>query len=103
MALFPRVLILLPNFFFVTQGIAKRLVKEALKNVVRKCSITYEELKKVDKGLRRRYHDDITVVVLFLDHELLNEKIVVPVPELSLRAFVDTAGPSRFNIFQERT
>ena len=67
-----------------------------------KMKITYEELRNVEKGERRKYHDDITVVVLFLDHELMNEKITVPVPELSVQGFVDTAGPSKFSLLQEK-
>lgn len=83
-------------------GAAKRLLKRALKKVARRLNITYEDLRTVEKGERRKYHDDITVVVLFLDHELLSEKIMVPVPELSIKGFVDTAGPSKFSVLQER-
>lgn len=58
----------------------------------------YADLKKVEKGIRRFFHDDITVVVIFLDHEMLGQK--VSVPELSVRGFLDTVGPSNFNILQ---
>lgn len=58
----------------------------------------YADLKKVEKGIRRFFHDDITVVVIFLDHEMLGQKISVP--ELSVRGFLDTVGPSNFNILQ---
>lgn len=84
-------------------GIAKRLVQIALKRVARKMNIRIEELKNVEKGERRKYHDDITVVVIFLDHNLLNQEMSLPMPELSVQGFVDTSGPSKFNILQQTT
>ncbi|XP_022766811.1 probable protein phosphatase 2C 68 [Durio zibethinus] len=77
-------------------GIARRLIKTALNEAARKREMRYEDLKKVDKGIRRFFHDDITVVVVFIDHESLSTKMSVP--ELSVRGFVDTIGPSNFNI-----
>ncbi|OAY40605.1 probable protein phosphatase 2C 68 [Manihot esculenta] len=77
-------------------GIAKRLVKTALKEAAKKREIMYDDLKKIDKGSRRLFHDDITVIVIFIDHELLSENISVP--EVSIRGFVDSVGPSNFNI-----
>lgn len=59
----------------------------------------YDDLKKVEKGIRRFFHDDITVVVIFLDNDLLHKNALVP--ELSVRGFVDTIGPSNFNILRE--
>ncbi|KAL9993388.1 putative PPM-type phosphatase domain superfamily [Helianthus debilis subsp. tardiflorus] len=32
----------------------------------------YSDLKKIDRGVRRHFHDDITVVVMFLDPPLTN-------------------------------
>lgn len=58
----------------------------------------YDDLKKVEKGIRRFFHDDITVVVIFIDHELVGKNMTVP--ELSVRGFNDTVGPSSFNIIQ---
>ncbi|GMH20105.1 hypothetical protein Nepgr_021946 [Nepenthes gracilis] len=81
-------------------GSAKRLINKALKEAARKGHMRYEDLKKVDKGNRRCCHDDITVAVVYLDHELLSEKIAVP--ELSIQGFVDTTGPSKFSILQEK-
>lgn len=49
------------------EGIAKRLIQRAQENVARARDITYEDLKRVEKGKRREYHDDISVVVLYLD------------------------------------
>lgn len=58
----------------------------------------YDDLKKLEKGIRRFFHDDITVVVIFLDHELQGKK--VRVPELSVRGFSDTVGPSNINVLR---
>lgn len=58
----------------------------------------YDDLKKLEKGIRRFFHDDITVVVIFLDYELQGKK--ARVPELSVRGFTDTVGPSNFNVLR---
>jgi pyruvate dehydrogenase phosphatase len=50
------------------QGIAKRLVKAALQEVAKKREMRYADLKKIEPGVRRFFHDDISVVVVFLDH-----------------------------------
>ncbi|KAK9290013.1 hypothetical protein L1049_008176 [Liquidambar formosana] len=80
------------------EGIARRLLKRALSEAARKREMRYDDLKRVEKGVRRFFHDDITVVVIFIDHDLLGKKM--PVPELSVRGFIDTVGPSNFNILQ---
>ncbi|KAL6843682.1 hypothetical protein ACP4OV_026253 [Aristida adscensionis] len=74
-------------------GIARRLVQTALKEAARKREMRYGDIKKLDKGVRRYFHDDITVVVVFIDHELRLEGSA-SVPELSVRGFVDSGGPS---------
>ncbi|XP_076901471.1 putative protein phosphatase 2C 60 [Bidens hawaiensis] len=51
-------------------GIAKRLVKIALRKAAKKREMRYSDLKKIDRGVRRHFHDDITVVVLYLDSNL---------------------------------
>ncbi|XP_076899087.1 putative protein phosphatase 2C 60 [Bidens hawaiensis] len=51
-------------------GIAKRLVKIALRKAAKKREMRYSDLKKIDRGVRRHFHDDITVVVLYLDSHL---------------------------------
>ncbi|XP_078435577.1 protein phosphatase 2C family protein isoform X2 [Wolffia australiana] len=48
-------------------GIARRLVRAALMEAARKREMRYEDLKKMEKGVRRHFHDDITVIVIFLD------------------------------------
>nr|CAB3488048.1 unnamed protein product [Digitaria exilis] len=78
------------------EGIARKLVLAALKEAARKREMRYGDIKKLDKGVRRYFHDDITVVVVFIDHELRQEGSS-SVPELSVRGFVDAGGPSSFS------
>ncbi|KAK0584119.1 hypothetical protein LWI29_029870 [Acer saccharum] len=79
-------------------GVAKKVLTTALSVAARKREMRYDDLKKVEKGVRRYFHDDITVVVIFIDHELVGKKTCVP--ELSVRGFIDTVGPSNFEILQ---
>lgn len=53
-------------------GVARKLVKAALHVAARKREMRYSDLKKIDRGVRRHFHDDITVVVLFLDSHLIS-------------------------------
>lgn len=53
------------------QGVARKLVKTALREAAKKREMRYSDLKKIDRGVRRHFHDDITVVVLFLDSHLI--------------------------------
>ncbi|CAL5351212.1 unnamed protein product [Camellia sinensis] len=55
-----------------TSGIARRLVKAALHVAAKKREMRYSDLKKIDRGVRRHFHDDITVVVVFIDQPLMN-------------------------------
>lgn len=82
-------------FFFFCQGIARRLVISALVKAARTRQIPFNEIKKLDQGVRRHVHDDITVVVIFIDHDVLDNESSAP--ELSVRGFVDTIGPSNFS------
>ena len=50
------------------QGIAKRLVRAAIQEAAKKREMRYEDIKKIEKGVRRHFHDDITVIVIYLDH-----------------------------------
>lgn len=65
-----------------------------MNEAARKREMRYKDLQKVEKGIRRFFHDDITVVVVFIDHDLHGKN--VKVPELSIKGFVDTVGPSNF-------
>ncbi|KAF8397600.1 hypothetical protein HHK36_016520 [Tetracentron sinense] len=55
-------------------GIAKRLVKAALREAAKKREMRYSDLRKIDRGVRRHFHDDITVIVLFLDQNMINRR-----------------------------
>lgn len=50
-------------------GIAKRLVGAALREAARKREMRYKDITQIEKGIRRHFHDDITVVVIYLDHQ----------------------------------
>ncbi|KAG2380840.1 protein phosphatase 2C 38 [Vigna angularis] len=52
-------------------GVAKKLVKTKLCEAAKKGETRYLDLKKIDKGVRRHFHDDITVIVLYLDSKFL--------------------------------
>ncbi|MCL7046544.1 hypothetical protein MKW94_003337 [Papaver nudicaule] len=49
------------------RGIAKRLVSAALQEAARKREMRYDDIKRIEKGMRRHFHDDISVVVIYLD------------------------------------
>lgn len=67
-------------------GIARRLVKSALQEAAKKREMRYSDLKKVARGVRRHFHDDITVVVVFLDFNLVSKASSLRGPTVSLRA-----------------
>ncbi|KAL3820067.1 hypothetical protein ACJIZ3_005972 [Penstemon smallii] len=53
-------------------GIARKLVEAALQEAAKKREMRYSDLKKIDRGVRRHFHDDITVIILFLDCRLIS-------------------------------
>ncbi|KAE9450283.1 hypothetical protein C3L33_17819, partial [Rhododendron williamsianum] len=66
-------------------GSAKRLVKAALLEAAKKREMRYSDLKKIERGVRRHFHDDITVVVVFLDSNLVSRASSLKGPTVSLR------------------
>ncbi|KAL1549462.1 [pyruvate dehydrogenase (acetyl-transferring)]-phosphatase [Salvia divinorum] len=52
-------------------GIVRRLVEGALRRAAKKREMRYTDLKKFERGVRRHFHDDITVVV-FIDRQPSN-------------------------------
>ncbi|KAL0339566.1 UNVERIFIED_CONTAM: putative protein phosphatase 2C 68 [Sesamum radiatum] len=62
-------------------GIARRLLIWAMEKAAKTRQMPYSEIKKLDQGVRRHVHDDITIVVVFIDHEMLDSK--TSIPELS--------------------
>ncbi|RDX96236.1 putative protein phosphatase 2C 42 [Mucuna pruriens] len=69
-------------------GSAKKLVKAALHEAARKREMRYSDLYKIDKKVRRHFHDDITVIVLFLNHDLVSRGAVLN-PPLTIRSALD--------------
>ncbi|MCO5563538.1 hypothetical protein L7F22_017183 [Adiantum nelumboides] len=65
------VLTKLPLLFYL-QGFAKRLVRAALQQAAKKREMRYSDLKNIEPGVRRYFHDAISVVVVYLDHNLMN-------------------------------
>ncbi|XP_027087721.1 probable protein phosphatase 2C 38 isoform X2 [Coffea eugenioides] len=53
-------------------GIARKLIKAALCEAAKKREMRYSDLKKIDRGVRRHFHDDITVIVVYLDSPLIS-------------------------------
>lgn len=43
-------------------------MRAALEEAAKKNEMSYEDLKRIEKGQRRHFHDDITVIVVYLDH-----------------------------------
>lgn len=69
----------------VIQGIARRLVKAALHQAAKKREMRYSDLKKIDAGVRRHFHDDITVIVVFLDEQHVHKSSFINGFPLSIR------------------
>lgn len=53
----------------ILQGIAKRLLAAAIQEAAKKREVRYKDIKKIEKGIRRHFHDDITVIVIYLDQQ----------------------------------
>lgn len=60
-------------------------MKAALQEAAKKREMRYSDLKKIDRGVRRHFHDDITVVVVFLDSNLVSKASSIKGPTLSVR------------------
>lgn len=61
-------------------------MKVALQEAAKKREMRYSDLKKIDRGVRRHFHDDITVIVVFLDSNLVSKaSSVKSSPNVSVR------------------
>ena len=80
-------LTMIATIFFI-QGSARRLIKAALQEAARKREMRYSDLTKIDKKVRRHFHDDITVIILFLNYDLLVKGAARGQP-LSIRCALD--------------
>lgn len=72
-------------FSSIMQGSARRLVKTALQEAAKKREMRYSDLKKIDRGVRRHFHDDITVIVVFLNSNHISRASSVRGPTISIR------------------
>lgn len=43
-------------------------MRAALQEAARKREMRYEDIRRLEKGVRRHFHDDITAIVIYLDH-----------------------------------
>ncbi|XP_075503610.1 putative protein phosphatase 2C 60 [Primulina tabacum] len=66
-------------------GIARRLVKTALQEAAKKREMRYSDLKRIDRGVRRHFHDDITVVVVFIESHLVSRASSGQIPSISVK------------------
>ncbi|CAI5478804.1 unnamed protein product [Closterium sp. Yama58-4] len=71
---------------FPRLGIARRLVKLAMIRAAKKRKLTYGDLKTLGPGRRRQVHDDISVVVLFLDNAAGKGK-KKPIADITVRSY----------------
>lgn len=76
---------------FPRNGIAKKLVKTALCQAAKKREMRYSDLKKIGRGVRRHFHDDITVIVLYLDTNFWT-RANARVPLVSIRGGGDSGS-----------
>ncbi|RWV79249.1 hypothetical protein GW17_00059651 [Ensete ventricosum] len=76
------------------EGIARRLVKAALQEAAKKREMRYSDLKKIDRGVRRHFHDDITVIVVFLDSSLTSWVSSHKGPTVSIRGGINRSASS---------
>ena len=45
------------------------MIRAALQEAAKKREMSYEDIKILEKVVRRYFHDDITVIVIYLDHQ----------------------------------
>ncbi|XP_016510563.1 putative protein phosphatase 2C 60 [Nicotiana tabacum] len=76
------------------RGSARRLVKAALQEAAKKREMRYSDLKKIDRGVRRHFHDDISVIVVFLDSNLVSRATSLRGPSVSLRGGSRSLAPT---------
>ena len=60
-------------------------MKTALQEAAKKREMRYSDLKKIDRGVRRHFHDDISVVVIFLDSDFASRASSGKVPNVSVK------------------
>ncbi|MBA0749965.1 hypothetical protein Gogos_003836 [Gossypium gossypioides] len=81
---------------FASDGLWEHLSSQEAVDIVNTCprnkrEMRYSDLKKIDRGVRRHFHDDITVIVLFLDFHLISQSYWQG-PLVSIRGGVGVSG-----------
>jgi pyruvate dehydrogenase phosphatase len=56
-----------------------------MQEAAKKREMRYSDLKKIERGVRRHFHDDITVVVVFLDANAISKPGWSKSPSVSVR------------------
>jgi len=56
-------------------------VKAALKEAAKKREIRLSDLQKIEQGVRRHFHDDITVIVVYLNSKLIDNSSLWSSPQ----------------------
>ncbi|CAN1174143.1 Probable protein phosphatase 2C 38 [Linum perenne] len=74
-------------------GVARKLLKAALHEAAKKREMRYSDLKKIERGVRRHFHDDITIIVLFLDSHTISRSPCRS-PRVSIRGGGGVSGRS---------
>ncbi|KAF3786061.1 putative protein phosphatase 2C 25 [Nymphaea thermarum] len=85
------------------QGIARRLIRTAMQVIENRCGLRYELIKMVAPGERRACHDDISVVVVYIEHEMAGSSRghSASAASVSVRGFANPQGPSEFTVLDE--
>lgn len=60
-------------------------MKAALQEAAEKREMRYSDLKNIDRGVRRHFHDDITVIVVFIESNLVSRASNVKLTSISVR------------------
>ncbi|KAF3790649.1 putative protein phosphatase 2C 43 [Nymphaea thermarum] len=83
-------------------GIARRLIRAAIKVAEKKCGVRYAIMKLLDEGGRLACHNDIAVVVVYIDHEMIGRAFVdTSITGASIRGFIDAETASDFSLLDE--
>ncbi|XP_031494221.1 probable protein phosphatase 2C 43 [Nymphaea colorata] len=84
------------------EGIARRLIRAAIKVAEKKSGVRYAIMKLLGEGGRLACHNDITVVVVYTDHEMIGRASVdTSITGASIRGFIDAETASDFSLLDE--
>lgn len=69
-------------------------MKAAMQEAAKKREMRYSDLKKIDRGVRRHFHDDTTVIVVFLGSRAGGRSPVVSVRGGGVNLSAKSLAPS---------